>query len=76
MAEEFYKKCGVTVKEWSLESNVPNKQIELMRTKHCIKYALNMCKSPNKLYLKDEKSVVYPLKFDCKNCEMIVMSPM
>ena len=28
-----------------------------------------------KLYLIDEKGVKYPLKFDCKNCEMMVLSP-
>ena len=74
-AKEFYEKCGTTVKEWSFESKIPNRQVELMRTKHCIKYALNMCKSSHKLFLEDEKGVKFPLKFDCKNCEMIVMSP-
>ncbi len=74
-AKEFYKKCGVIVNEWSMEAKLPNRQIELMRTKHCIKYALNMCKSPEKLHLEDEKGVKYPLFFDCKNCEMVVLSP-
>ena len=48
--------------------------IEFMHTKHCIKYALDMCKSPKKLFLIDEKGKKYPLKFDCKNCEMYVLS--
>jgi len=74
-AKEFYEKCGVKVKEYSLETNIPNRQIELMRCKHCIKYALNMCKSPKKLFLKDTHGKVYPLKFDCKKCEMCVLSP-
>ena len=74
-AEKFYKKYGFSVKERSLETKIPNRQIELMRTKHCIKYALNMCKSPQKLILQDEKGVKYPLAFDCKNCEMAVLSP-
>ena len=74
-AELFYEKCGAEVNEYSLESKLPNRQVELMHTKHCIKYALNMCKSPKKLYLIDEKGVKYPLKFDCKNCEMAVLSP-
>ena len=74
-AKDFYKRCGCNIKEWSLESKNPNRQVELMRTKHCIKYALNMCKSPKNLILQDEKGVQYPLKFDCNKCEMSVMSP-
>ena len=45
-----------------------------MRTKHCLKYALNMCRSEKKLFLVDEKGAKYPLKFDCKNCEMVILS--
>ena len=59
----------------SMETKVPTRQIELMRTKHCIKYALNMCKSPKNLILKDENGIEFPLKFDCKKCEMAVLSP-
>lgn len=73
-AYEFYEKCGCNPLEPSLETKIPNRQIELMRTKHCIKYALNICKSPEKLILQDEFGKEYPLKFDCKNCEMIVLS--
>ena len=75
-AKEFYEKCGAAVNEYSLETKIPNRQVELMRTKHCIKYALNMCKSSKKMFLQDEKGVLYPLKFDCKICEMAVLSPM
>ena len=73
-AKEFYEKSGVKVLEPSFESQKPNRQVELMRCKHCIKYALNMCKSPENLILKDEKGKIYPLKFDCKKCEMSVLS--
>lgn len=73
-AEKFYNKCGCNVLEKSMESELPNRKIELMRTKHCIKYALNMCKTPLKLVLKDEYGKIYPLGFDCKNCEMIVFN--
>ena len=73
-AKEFYEKCGVKVLEPSLETGLPNRQIELMKCKHCIKYALNMCKSPLNLALKDEHGKIYPLKFDCKNCEMKLLS--
>lgn len=73
-AKEFYEKCGVKVLEPSLETRKPARQVELMRCKHCIKYALNMCKSPEQLILKDSSGKSYPLKFNCKNCEMSVLS--
>ncbi len=73
-AKEFYEKCGVAVNEYSLETKLPNRQVELMRCKHCIKYALNMCKSPKKLFLRDSQNTIYFLKFDCKNCEMSVLT--
>ena len=59
-AKEFYEKCGVKVNEYSFETKVPDRQVELMRCKHCIKYALNMCKSPKKLYLRDVHGKTYP----------------
>lgn len=72
-AENFYKNCGCNIKGYSVESRKTKfEDIELMRTKHCLKYAFNMCKSPKKLFLIDEKGKKYNLKFDCKNCEMII----
>ena len=73
-AKDFYKKCGAEVCEMSLETELPKHPVELMRTKHCIKYALGMCKSPEKLVLRDEYGKVYSLKFDCKKCEMSVLN--
>lgn len=73
-AKAFYEKCGVKVLEPSLETQEPKRQITLMRCKHCIKYALGMCKSPENLILRDSYGNIYPLKFDCKNCEMSVLS--
>lgn len=74
-AKEFYEKCGAKVCEMSLETAVPTGDVELMRTKHCIKFALGMCKSPDKLRLRDEFGKTYPLKFDCAKCEMVVLKP-
>lgn len=73
-AKDFYKKCGAEVCEMSLETELPKHPVELMHTKHCIKYALGMCKSPEKLVLRDEYGKVYPLMFDCKKCEMSVLN--
>lgn len=76
-AKDFYQKCGCTVTENALESmsQIPS-GIELMRTKHCLKFAAGLCsKNTKKLYLEDSKGKKYPLKFDCKNCEMVVLNP-
>ncbi|MBO5739438.1 U32 family peptidase [bacterium] len=73
-AKQFYEKCGAKVLEPSLETKTPIRRIELMRCKHCIKYALNMCKNKAQLLLRDELGKTYPLNFDCKNCEMKIMS--
>ena len=69
-AKCFYENSGCKVCEMSAESGAFPK--ELMRTKHCLKFAFNMCKSPKKLFLIDEKGKKYPLKFDCSNCEMVI----
>lgn len=71
-AKKFYENCGAKVCQMSYESTKP-KNVELMRTKHCIKFAFNLCKSPKNLYLLDEKGKKYFLKFDCQNCEMSVV---
>lgn len=70
LAKEFYKKCGCKITENTIESGVSVKDKPLMTTKHCLKYAFNMCKKPVNLYLIDEKNQKYKLKFDCKNCQM------
>lgn len=70
-AKCFYENSGCSVCEMSIESG-QSKPEELMRTKHCLKYAFNMCKSPKKLFLIDEKGKKYRLEFDCKNCEMVL----
>src|SRR5574344_427121 len=71
-AKNFYKNCNCKITEMSVESTHNCKEKELMRTKHCLKYAFNMCKSPDKLFLIDEKGKKYKLNFDCKNCEMTI----
>lgn len=74
-AKCFYENCGCNVCEMALESGkTKSHPIELMHTKHCLKFAFDMCKSPKKLFLIDEKGKKYPLKFDCKNCEMLIIS--
>ena len=74
-AKEFIEACGCKVKEMSFESSADKSKHELMRTKHCLKRALLSCKNNDKLFLVDEKGVKFPLVFDCKNCEMAILSP-
>ena len=76
-AKQFYSNCNCEVLEGALEAKetIPS-GIELMRTKHCLKFAAGLCGQPcKKLYLVDVKGKKYPLKFDCKNCEMVIQSP-
>ena len=76
-AKSFYENCQTTVSEPALEvSPEISKGIELMRTKHSLKFAANLCNKPCKnLFLTDDKGKKYPLKFDCKNCEMVILNP-
>jgi len=74
-AQEFYEICGCKIKENSFESIINHKNKELMRTRHCLKRASLGCKVQEELFLVDEKGVKYPLQFDCKDCEMVILSP-
>ena len=71
-AKSFYENCGCEVCEMSAESG--SFPTELMRTKHCLKYAFYICKYRKKLFIIDEKGKRYPLKFDCTNCEMVILA--
>ena len=79
-AEEFYKQHGVTSIAPSFEAKEPQKA-ELMRCKHCIRYAIGACPKENKeatqklkepLSLITNTGVKLSLIFDCKNCEMVI----
>jgi len=79
-AKKFYENCGCNTQEKAPESTdkIPS-GIELMRCKHCLRYACGICskdhKFSKKLYLQDKNGKKYPLMFDCKNCEMVVLNP-
>ena len=74
-AYEFYEMCDCKVTENSFESIKNHKNKELMRTRHCLKKASLGCKIQEELFLVDEKGIKYPLQFDCKNCEMVILAP-
>lgn len=71
-AENFYEKCGCTVTEYAPEHTKNFKDKELMRTKHCLKFALGKCSSKDEWQLEDSEHKKYQLIFDCKNCEMVI----
>ena len=73
-ARMFYEICDCKIKHNSFESERPG-NCELMRSKHCLKRASLGCENHEELFLVDEKGIKYPLKFDCKNCEMIILTP-
>jgi len=74
-AKEFLEICGCKIKEKSFEETNDKRNKELMRTKHCLRRAFLGCNSQDTLFLVDKVGEKFPLKFDCKNCEMIILSP-
>lgn len=74
ISEDFYKKAGAITKEYAPE--ITNKYNKLMTTKHCLKREFQLCaKDVGNLFLEDEFKNKYPLKFDCKNCQMEIYAP-
>lgn len=80
LSQRFLMEHGVESIEKAYEVEPPKGEVELMVTRYCIKYELGLCPTkqnaaPTKsLFLRDNQ-YVYPLIFDCKNCQMKVMSP-
>ncbi len=76
-AREFYELHGVTDIEDGLEKIKSNDELVVMTTKHCIRYANNICskeigKPATSLYLVNDKGR-FRLDFDCRNCCMKVI---
>ncbi|MEI8377464.1 MAG: U32 family peptidase [bacterium] len=76
-AKEFYQRHHAEISEMALETGLSAMNKKVMTTKHCILYALDKCKkkhkTPEKLFLVDEKGRKYRLNFDCKNCQMEII---
>lgn len=79
-SKDFLLNHGVEKFENAYEVEKPHGNSELMVTRYCIKYELEMCptkqngKPTKQLFLVDNNHK-YPLVFDCKNCQMKIMSP-
>ena len=78
LAKETYLSHGADSADSAYEI-VHNEDAELMRTKYCIRYELGQCLKmkpkgtpfPARLHLENNGQV-FPLQFDCSNCEMVV----
>ncbi|MBR6456364.1 MAG: U32 family peptidase [Prevotella sp.] len=80
LAREFYEQQGVAV-EPAFELKEPS-QAKLMQCRHCLRYTMGYCtkhggqkpawREPLSLRLADGRA--FRLEFDCKNCQMNVLS--
>ena len=77
LSRQFYENHGVTHIDDGLEKTMPEGEIVVMTTKHCIRYANGLCaketgKPATPLYINNERGR-FRLDFDCKNCRMNVV---
>ena len=78
LSRQFYENHGVTHIDDGLEKSMPEGEIVVMTTKHCIRYANGMCskeigKPATPLYINNERGR-FRLDFDCKKCCMKVVN--
>ena len=78
LSRQFYENHGVAHIDDGLEKSMPEGEIVVMTTKHCIRYANGMCaketrKPATPLYISNERGR-FRLDFDCKNCCMKVVN--
>ncbi len=78
LSRQFYENHGVTHIDDGLEKSMPEGEIVVMTTKHCIRYANGICaketgKPATPLYISNERGR-FRLDFDCKKCCMKVVS--
>ena len=76
-SREFYEMHGVEIIEDGLEKLRSNDELVVMTTKHCVRYANNICskeigKPATSLYLVNDKGR-FRVDFDCRNCCMKVI---
>ncbi|WP_026475397.1 peptidase U32 family protein [Alkaliflexus imshenetskii] len=75
LAEDFYKRHGVSNIIPAFELNSPKEGARLMTTRHCVRYATDGCPKekpgakPENLIMRSG-NIRYELRFDCKKCEM------
>jgi putative protease len=84
-AREFYQRYGVKLIDAAYEAHEEKGEVPVMVTKHCLRFAFNLCPKQAKGSVKSWKATpmqlvhqdeVLTLKFDCKPCEMHVIGKM
>lgn len=84
LSREFYAAAGMSHVAPAFEVQEPDGEAALMTCRHCLRFALGAClkrdggaarqlREPLSLRLPDGR--MFPLKFDCRRCEMKVMRP-
>lgn len=76
-SRQFYENHGVEEISDGLEKAMPDGDVVVMTTKHCIRYANGMCsketgKPATPLYICNDRGR-FRLDFDCRNCRMKVV---
>ena len=85
-ALDFYARHGAPITEPALETGSVTRDVPLMLTKHCVRYALGLCLKDNIEKVKADPTLkdryrpdplilksgpnTYRATFDCKKCEM------
>lgn len=85
-AVDFYTRHGAPITEPALETGSVTRDVPLMLTKHCVRYALGLCLKDNIEKVKADPTLkdryrpdplilksgpnTYRATFDCKKCEM------
>jgi len=81
-AREFYHRYGVQLIDAAYEAHEEKGNVPVMITKHCLRFAFNLCPKQAKGNIKSWKATpmqlingdeVLTLKFDCRPCEMHVI---
>jgi len=84
-AREFYHRYGVQLIDAAYEAHEEKGEVPVMITKHCLRFAFNLCPKQAKGNIKSWKATpmqlvqgdeVLTLKFDCRPCEMHIMGKM
>ncbi|MNS14391.1 hypothetical protein D3C72_460100 [compost metagenome] len=84
-ARAFYHRYGVQLIDAAYEAHEEKGDVPVMITKHCLRFAFNLCPKQAKGSIKSWKATpmqlvngdeVLTLKFDCRPCEMHVIGKM
>lgn len=84
-AREFYHRYGVQLIDAAYEAHEEKGDVPVMITKHCLRFAFNLCPKQAKGNIKSWKATpmqlvhgdeVLTLRFDCRPCEMHVVGKM